>query len=172
MTFTTFFDKLSFQTKKRLQFITITKQIQDIVKKSGIQSGSIIIQSMHTTARLWVNEDEKNLIGNGSMSYTPDIHQVLDTFADPDATYYHNDIKDVRNPEGKRDTHLCAPDDQGVCYECKNGHAHAQALMLPHALTFIVQDCKLVKGYWQEIMLIELDHDRKREVSILVQGEK
>ncbi len=172
MSYATFFETLHFTTKRRLQFLTITKQIQQFVAKSKILSGSVIIQSLHTTARLWVNEDEKNLVGDGSLSYTPDMHKILDRFASPNEVYFHNDIRDASNPKGRRDTHLCAPDEQGICHECRNGHAHAQALMLPHALTFIVHQGKIVKGLWQEIMLVELDHDRKRDVAVFVQGEK
>ena len=97
--------------------------------------------------------------------------RILDRFAHPEEDYGHNDIRDVRNPNGRRDTHLCYPDDKGVCHECINGHAHAQAMILPHSITMIVQDGALVKGDWQQIMICELDHDRDREFTVLVQGD-
>jgi len=161
----------SLHSKKRLQFITITKKVQDFVKKSGIKTGFVVVQTHHTTFRVWVNEDEKNLIGHEKIDYKHDLQVVLEKFAHPDDDYNHNDVKDVRNPKGKRDTHLCAADEEGVCHECRNGHAHAQAMILPHAITMIVENGELLKGYWQEIMLCELDHDRPRKYTILVQGE-
>lgn len=167
MAFTTHTETLSIKTKKRLAFVTITPQVERIVAESGVREGVVVVQSHHTTARIWVNEDEKNLVGCEGA----DIHRALDRFASPDDEYGHNDVRDSRNPSGKRDTHLCRPDEKGECHECANGHAHAQALMLPHSATFVVHKGWLVKGEWQEVMLVELDHDRDRTVSVHVQGK-
>ena len=160
-------ETLTYQMKRRLEFRTITKDIASLVEKTGIWQGVVVVQTQHTTCRLWLNEDEKNLIGESG-----DLAEAMDKFAHPDEEYGHNDIKDARNPNGKRDTHLCAPDEKGLCHECINGHAHAQALLLPASVSMIVQKGKLVTGVWQELMLVELDHDREREVSVLLQGVK
>ena len=160
-----------YQTKHRQEFITITKDVEHFISKSGVETGTVTIQSHHTTASIWVNEDEKNLIGpKGKLGYTPDLSRVLDRFADPEEDYGHNDVRDVNNPKGKRDTHLCTPDSCGVVHECINGHAHAQAMILTSAVTMIIEAGKLVKGIWQQIMLVELDHDRERTVTFLAQG--
>jgi thiamine phosphate synthase YjbQ (UPF0047 family) len=156
------------KTTHRHQFITITPQIEQAIKESGVQEGIVVIQSHHTTCRLWINEDEKNLIGHHTLPHTADMHKVLDRFAHPDEEYSHNDIKDANNPTGKRDKHLCEPDTCGVIHECINGHAHAQALILPASVTMIVHKGQLLKGRWQEIMLVELDHDRERTYSVKI----
>lgn len=168
---TTHIETFTIHTKKRLEFITVTEKIQSIINTSGIQNGMVLVQTHHTTCSVWVNEDEKNLVGNHHFEEY-DLKRVLDRFAHPDEQYGHNDIKDARNPEGKRDTHLCKPDEKGICHECINGHAHAHAMILPHAVQLIVQGGKLLLGTWQEIMAIELDHDRERTISVLVMGEK
>lgn len=161
----------TFQTKYRAQFITITEDVQKAIEKSGVTTGTITIQTHHTTAGLWVNENEKNLIGpSEELGYESDIRKVLDAFASPMDEYGHNDIADVRNEGGKRNTHLCEPDENGVIQECINGHAHAHALMIHPSITLIVSEGKWLKGKWQELMLVELDHDRERTVSFLVQG--
>jgi len=163
----------TYQTRKRLDFITITNDVEDFVKKSGIETGTVTIQTHHTTCSLWVNENEKNLIGGTGTAYsTPDLMRILDRFAGPDEPYGHNDIADSRNPKGKRNTHLCEPDSKGVCHECVNGHAHAQGMILQSSITLIIEKGKLLRGTWQEIMLIELDHDRERTVTFLAQGIK
>ncbi|MFA5031144.1 MAG: YjbQ family protein [Patescibacteria group bacterium] len=164
---------LHFKTQYRQQFITITPEVEKLVTESEIKTGTVTIQSHHTTASIWVNEDEKNLIGpNEKLGYTADLSRVLDHFADPEETYGHNDICDIKNPQGKRDTHLCDADSCGIVHECINGHAHAQAMMLHASITMIIENGKLVKGRWQQIMLVELDHDRERDVTLLVQGIK
>lgn len=163
--------RLTYQTKYRHEFITITKDVESFIRESGVETGTVTVQSHHTTASIWVNEDEKNLIGpSATLGYTGDLSRVLDRFAGPKEDYGHNDIRDARNPNGKRDTHLCEPDKCGIVHECINGHSHAQAMLLHCSVTMIVEQGKLVKGPWQQIMLVELDHDRKREVTVLVQG--
>ncbi len=157
--------ELEYKTKHRLNFINITKDVEKFIKEAGVKTGSLVIQTHHTTCGVWVNEDEKNLIGaNG------DLQKVLDRFASPDENYGHNDIRDAKNPKGKRDTHLCEPDENGVIEECINGHAHAQGMILQSSVSMIVDNGQLVKGKWQEIMLVELDHNRERRVTFLVQG--
>jgi thiamine phosphate synthase YjbQ (UPF0047 family) len=169
----TYLETKKYQTRYRTEFITITKDVEDAIEKSGIKSGSVLIQTHHTTCGVWVNENEKNLIGpTEELGYTSDLRKVLDNFASPTLDYGHNDIRDDKNTDGKRNTHLCEPDENGVINECINGHAHAQALMIHPAVSFIVDNGKILKGRWQEIMLVELDHDRERSVSFLVSGAK
>jgi thiamine phosphate synthase YjbQ (UPF0047 family) len=163
--------KLDYMTKHAFQFINITKEVEDFIKESDVKTGYVIVQTHHTTCRVWVNEDEKNLIGDEKLDYEPDLKKVLIKFANPEEKYNHNDVKDVRNPKGRRDTHLCEPDENGVVHECMNAHAHAHAMIFPHAVTMIIEKGELVKGKWQQIMLVELDHDRPREVTLLVQGD-
>ena len=164
---------LTYQTKRRLQFITITSDIVKFVKESGVEIGTITLQTHHTTCGLWVNEDEKNLVGSSDdLGYEPDLKRILDRFADPSEDYNHNDICDIGNPDGKRNTHLCEPDKNGVIKECINGHSHAHNLMIKSFLTLIIQDGAPLLGQWQEIMLIELDHGRARKLSMLAQGDK
>jgi thiamine phosphate synthase YjbQ (UPF0047 family) len=161
---------LTYNTKERLQFINITNNVRDFVKESKIDKGTITIQTHHTTCSVWINEDEKNLIGGDEIDHEGDLRRVLDRFANPKEKYGHNDIADSRNPGGMRNTHLCEPDEKGVCHECINGHAHAQGMILQSSINLIIENGKLVLGKWQEVLLIELDHDRERSVSFLVQG--
>lgn len=161
-----------YQTKSRLEFINITKEVEEFVKGSGIKTGTVTLQAHHTTCALWVNEDEKNLIGpHELLGYTPDLKRVLDRFANPGEDYGHNDIRDVRNPTGKRHTHLCEPDENGVSAECVNGHAHAQNMILQSYITLIIEKGALIRGVWQQILLVELDHDRPRTLTMLAQGD-
>jgi len=100
------------------------------------------------------------------------MKKILDNFADPTDDYGHNDICDSSNKDGKRNTHLCEPDENGIIQECINGFSHAQALLIQPSLSMIIEDGKLLRGRWQEVMLVELDHDRERTVSFLIQGVK
>ncbi len=171
--FISYLETKKYQTKYRAHFITITSDIEEVIKKSGVKRGSVVVQTHHTTCGVWINEDEKNLIGpSEELGYTADLKKILDNFASPTLEYGHNDVCDPANPNGKRNTHLCEPDEDGIIHECINGHSHAQALLIHPSLSCIVEDGKLLKGHWQQIMLVELDHDRERTISFLVQGIK
>ena len=171
--FLSYLETKKYQTKYRQHFITITNDVNSVIKKSGIKRGTIVIQTHHTTCGIWINENEKNLIGpSEEIGYVSDLRRVLDKFADPADEYGHNDIRHSGNQTGKRHTHLCQPDKNGVIDECVNGHDHAQAMILQPSLSLIVEDGKWLKGGWQEVMLVELDHDRERQVSFLVSGHK
>lgn len=162
----------TYQTRHRLEFINITEDVEKFVRKSGIKNGTVTLQTHHTTCGLWVNEDEKNLIGpHESLGYQPDLKRILDRFAHPSEEYGHNDIRDPRNPNGKRNTHLCLPDENGVIQECINGHAHAHNMILQSYLTLIIEKGNALRGQWQQILLVELDHDRPRSVTMLAQGD-
>lgn len=171
--FLSYFKTLTYKTKYRTHFINITEDINNLIKESGIKDGSIVIQTHHTTCGLWINEDEKNLIGpSEELGYTADLRKVLDNFASPMHDYNHNDVRDSKNKNGKRNTHLCEPDENGVINECINGHAHAQALLIQPSVSCIVKNEELLLGRWQQIMLVELDHNRERQVSVMIQGIK
>ena len=161
---------VTYNTRSRLHFINITKDIEQFIKESNIKNGILIAQTHHTTCSIWMNEDEKNLIGTENLD--GDLKRILDRFAGPSEEYGHNDIMDKNNPSGRRNTHLCDPDERGIIHECINGHAHAQGMILQSSISLIIEKGKLLRGQWQQILLVELDHDRERKVTFLVQGEE
>ena len=162
---------LHFKTKYRLQFINITKEVQRFVKESKIKTGSLIIQTHHTTFSIWINEGEKNLIGNESnLGYTPDLKLILDRFASPNENFSHDDIRDINNPKGKRVDDLPKPNKDGTIDEPRNAHSHAHALMLHASLPLIIENSELLLGKWQNILAVELDHARERKITLLAHG--
>ena len=55
-------DYLWFETKKRQEFIRITDQVSEIVQKSGVAEGMVLVSAMHITAAVYVNDWEDGLI--------------------------------------------------------------------------------------------------------------
>jgi secondary thiamine-phosphate synthase enzyme len=53
---------LVFQTSKREEFVCITRELEDILRKSGIQEGMMLVSAMHITAAVYVNDLENGLI--------------------------------------------------------------------------------------------------------------
>ncbi len=56
-----FTEYLWFKTKNKIEFINITDKIQELVKKSGIKEGICLVNAMHITASVFVNDEEEGL---------------------------------------------------------------------------------------------------------------
>ncbi len=54
-------EELWFSTKGRQEFINITPQVEAAVKKSGVQEGLVLVNAMHITASVFINDDEEGL---------------------------------------------------------------------------------------------------------------
>ena len=60
----TFREYLWFETKNRMEFINITEQVQEIINRSGIKEGLCLVNAMHITASVFINDDERGLHGD------------------------------------------------------------------------------------------------------------
>ena len=84
---------LWFNTKTRREFINITHTVEEILNKSGIKEGMILVSAMHITAGVYVNDAESGLI--------QDIDEWLETLAPFKSDYMHH-----RTGEDNGDAHL------------------------------------------------------------------
>ena len=57
----TYRQELWFNTKTRQEFINITPQVEEALEKSGVQEGFCLVNAMHITASVFVNDDEEGL---------------------------------------------------------------------------------------------------------------
>ncbi len=71
-----------FNTKKRIDFINITPLVEEAVKESGIKEGLCLVNAMHITASVFINDDEQGLHN--------DFLKFLQKLAPKDANYEHN----------------------------------------------------------------------------------
>ncbi|MGI5875281.1 MAG: secondary thiamine-phosphate synthase enzyme YjbQ [Dethiobacteria bacterium] len=87
---------LWFNTKNRVEFINITSKVQDIVDKSGIKEGLCLVNAMHITASVFINDDEKGL--------HEDFKKWLEKLAphEPISQYAHNTFEDNADGHLKR----------------------------------------------------------------------
>jgi secondary thiamine-phosphate synthase enzyme len=84
---------LSFQTKKQREFVNITAKAAEILEKSRIKEGMMLVSAMHITAGVYVNDAEDGLI--------QDIEEWLDRLAPEGVDYRHH-----RTGETNGDAHL------------------------------------------------------------------
>lgn len=55
-------EELWFNTKNRQEFINITSQVEEAVKKSGVKEGLCLVNAMHITASVFINDNERGLL--------------------------------------------------------------------------------------------------------------
>ncbi len=84
---------LWFSTKKKREYVNITEEVEQIVSKSGIREGMVLISAMHITAGVYVNDAEDGLI--------QDIDAWLEHLAPFNPAYKHH-----RTGETNGDAHL------------------------------------------------------------------
>jgi len=140
--------RLRFKTSSPTQFVDITEQLRQEVRRSGLRMGRIHLQSLHTTVGLAVNENEPLLLR--------DFESLLERLAPSGAGYEHDDF--ARRFEIALD-------------EPVNGHAHCRQLLLTGFATLLVEKGDLVLGRWQSVFAVELDGPRNRELALQLDGE-
>ena len=89
----TFTDYLWFETRARQEIVRITDQVADIVRRSGVAEGMVLVSAMHITAAVFVNDWEDGLIH--------DFQVWLETLAPAGKNYRHH-----QTGEDNADAHL------------------------------------------------------------------
>jgi secondary thiamine-phosphate synthase enzyme len=54
-------EHLWFETRERVEFVNITATVEELVRKSGVKEGMVLVNAMHITASVFVNDDERGL---------------------------------------------------------------------------------------------------------------
>jgi len=140
--------RLQFETSHATEFVDVTKLVRQEVHRSGLRTGRVHLQSLHTTLGLAINENEPLLLR--------DFQRLLERLAPGDAGYEHDDF--ARRFEITID-------------EPVNGHAHCRQLLLTGFATLLIEEGELVLGRWQSVFAVELDGPRHRELAMQLDGD-
>ncbi len=84
---------LWFETDQPREYVNITSDVSDVVAKSGVQEGLVLVSAMHITAAVYVNDAEPGII--------QDIDEMLERLAPQGPDYHHH-----RTGEANADAHL------------------------------------------------------------------
>ena len=134
---------LNFTTRHQFELINLTQQVEELVGKAGIGGGFALLQSLHSTAALFVNEWQEALL--------EDFRTLLEQAVRADAPWRHNDPR------------------YSDC-DRSNAVSHLRALLLGSSAMLAVRRGQLIRGKWQSIILAELDGPRTRSVSLQILG--
>jgi secondary thiamine-phosphate synthase enzyme len=138
----TYRETLTLNIPERMGFVNITPQVEAAVRKSGIRDGLMLVNPMHITASVFINDDERGL--------HEDYKRWLEKLApyDPSPeTYHHN-----RTGED-------------------NGDAHHKRQIMGREVVVAITDGKLDFGTWEQIFYGEFDGRRPKRVLMKIIGE-
>jgi len=138
------FEIISLKSKEQMQFVDITQMVRDCMSKHPIRDGILLLNTLHTTAVLFINEFQSALI--------EDMKKNLGHLIQEKEYYRHNDLQ---------------------FSDCTRGNAssHLVAMLLARDLALPVRSGEVVLGRWQSIIFAELDGPQERSVQVQVLGE-
>ncbi|MCZ6799491.1 MAG: secondary thiamine-phosphate synthase enzyme YjbQ [Nitrospirae bacterium] len=76
-------EELWFETSTRRAYLNITSDVEQVLEKSGVQEGLVLVNAMHITSSVYINDDESGLL--------KDYDDFLEKLAPQSATYRHNE---------------------------------------------------------------------------------
>ncbi len=133
--------ELWFETPGRRAFLNITPQVEEALRESGVREGLALVNAMHITASVFVNDDE------------PGLHQDFERFLErlaphaPVDQYRHNDTGE------------------------DNADAHLKRQLFGREVVVAVTGGKLDLGPWEQIFYGEFDGRRRKRVLVKIIGE-
>jgi len=133
--------ELWFNTEIRRAFINITPQVKDALQESEVKDGLCLVNAMHITASVYINDDETGLLD--------DYEGWLEGLAphEPISHYRHN-----RTGED-------------------NGDAHLKRQIMGREVVVAITDGRLDFGPWEQIFYGEFDGRRRKRVLVKIIGE-
>jgi secondary thiamine-phosphate synthase enzyme len=133
--------ELWFNVPGRRAFINITGQVEDALRESGIQEGLCLVNAMHITASVFINDDERGL------------HQDYEDWLEELAP--HEPISHYRHNRTGED----------------NGDAHLKRQIMGREVVVAVTGGRLDFGPWEQIFYGEFDGRRRKRVLVKIIGE-
>ena len=133
--------ELSVETSTRRAFLNITPQVEQAVRESGVREGLVLVNAMHITASVFINDDE------------PGLHQDYDHWLEqlaphaPTSRYRHN---------------LTGED---------NADAHLKRQVMGREVVVAITGGALDFGPWEQIFYGEFDGRRRKRVLVKIIGE-
>ena len=136
-----FTEYLTFHVPKRMDFVHITPQLEDCVRRSGIQEGLLLCNAMHISASVFINDNEAGL--------HEDYRQWLEKLAPhkPVSQYRHNDTGE------------------------DNADAHLKRQIMGREVVVAITGGKMDFGPWEQVFYGEFDGKRNKRVLVKIIGE-
>ena len=135
-------EHLTFNIPARMGFVNITHQVEELVERSRVREGLCLVNAMHITASVFINDNEPGLHDD----YKAWLEKLAPINADPNV-YRHN-----RTGEDNADAHL-------------------KRQVMGREVVVAITDGKLDFGPWEQIFYGEFDGRRPKRVLVKIIGE-
>src|SRR6266852_3368657 len=135
-------EELWFETKTRRAYLNITEQVEAAVRKSGVQEGLVLVNAMHITASVFINDDE------------PGLHDDYKKWLEGLAPF---------DPSPQRYKHNRTGED--------NADAHMKRQVMGREVVVAITTGKLDFGPWEQIFYGEFDGRRRKRALVKIIGE-
>ena len=132
---------LTFKTKSRREFVNITSDVEKLVVKSGIKEGLCLVNAMHITASVFINDNESGL----HHDYEKWLEELVPH--EPIDHYRHNDTGE------------------------DNADAHLKRQVMGREVVVAITNGQLDFGPWETIFYGEFDGRRNKRVLVKIIGE-
>lgn len=149
---------LYFHTKKKREYIRITDTVEEIVRRSEVREGMVLVSAMHITAGVYVNDAESGLID--------DIDHWLESLT-PYGAYPR--VKWPPPGETGPVTATSAPYRHHETGE-DNGDSHLKSMLVHHQVIVPITEGRLDLGTWQQVYYAEFDGQRRKRIVVKVMG--
>jgi secondary thiamine-phosphate synthase enzyme len=133
---------LTLEVPERMEFVNITRQVQSALEKSDVREGLCLVNAMHITASVFINDDE------------PGLHEDYKRWLEWLAPF---------DPSPERYRHNRTGED--------NGDAHHKRQVMGREVVVAVTDGRLDFGPWEQIFYGEFDGRRRKRIMIKIIGE-
>ena len=135
-------EHLTFTLPERMAFLNITPRVEAAVQKSGVREGLVLVNAMHITASVFINDDESGL------------HEDYKAWLEGLAPF---------DPSPQRYRHNRTGED--------NADAHMKRQVMGREVVVAITDGKLDFGPWEQIFYGEFDGRRAKRVMVKIIGE-
>jgi secondary thiamine-phosphate synthase enzyme len=139
-----FTSSFTLSSEERTEVSDITKLVREAVQQFPVSAGIALINTMHTTCALFINEFQSALID--------DLKGLIERLVPERGGYRHDDPRYSDCERG-------------------NAHAHLRAALLGRSIAVGVNHGELTLGRFQSVIFAELDGPRKREITVQIIGE-
>jgi len=139
-----FATSFTLSTEERTEVSDVTKLVRDAIQRLPITTGIALVNTLHTTCALFVNEFQGALIR--------DLKAMVERLVPEGGGYRHDDPRYSDCERG-------------------NAHAHLRTALLGRSVSVGVSNGELVLGRFQSVIFAEFDGPRKREITIQAIGE-
>ncbi len=137
----TFRKELWYNIPSRRAYVNITSDVESCLKESGIRDGLLLVNAMHISASIFINDDASGL------------HHDFEVFLEKLAP--HEPIRQYRHNDTGED----------------NADAHIKRQLMGREVVVAVTGGKLDFGPWEQIFYGEFDGRRKKRVLVKIIGE-